>query len=45
MFIGDWKLNNMDEGDLYEMQQDGNYDMYSVKYVRDRKVKPDNQEI
>jgi hypothetical protein len=45
MFIGDWKFNNMNEGELYEMQRDGTYNLYSVKYdyLKDRKVVPDKQ--
>lgn len=45
MFIGDWKFNNMNEGELYEMQQDGTYNLSSVKYdyIKDKKVVPDKQ--
>ena len=32
MFIGDFKCNMMNEGKLYELQQDNTYSLYQVKY-------------
>jgi hypothetical protein len=31
-FIGEFKLNRMSEGKLYEMQKDKTYTLYQVKY-------------
>jgi len=37
-FIGEFKLNRMSEGKLYEMQEDNTYTLYQVKYdyVKDK---------
>jgi len=37
-FIGEFKLNRMSEGKLYEMQSDKTYTLYQVKYdyVKDK---------
>ena len=32
VFIGEFKLNRMSEGRLYEMQKDKTYTLYQVKY-------------
>jgi hypothetical protein len=32
VFIGEFKLNRMSEGKLYEMQKDNTYTLYQVKY-------------
>jgi hypothetical protein len=32
MFIGDWFRNRMNEGKLYELQQDNTYSLFQVKY-------------
>jgi hypothetical protein len=32
IFIGEWKCNRMEEGKMYELQQDNTYTLYEVKY-------------
>jgi hypothetical protein len=32
MFIGDWYRDCMNEGKLYELQQDNTYSLFQVKY-------------
>ena len=32
MFIGDWYRDMMNEGKLYELQQDNTYSLFLVKY-------------
>jgi hypothetical protein len=45
LFIGDWKFNRMNHGELYELQEDGTYNLYSVQYdyLKDKTVVPDRQ--
>lgn len=44
LFIGEWQLNRMHKGELYEMQPDSTYNLYSVQYdfEEDREVMPDD---
>ena len=41
VFIGEFKLNRMSEGKLYEMQKDNTYTLYQVKYdyLKDKNTK------
>jgi hypothetical protein len=44
VFIGEFKLNRMSEGKLYEMQKDNTYTLYQVKYdyLKDKDTVPNN---
>ena len=44
VFIGEFKLDKMSEGKLYEMQKDKTYTLYQVKYdyLKDKDTLPSN---
>ena len=41
MFIGDWYRDYMNEGKLYELQQDNTYSLFQVKYNPQADIKQD----
>ena len=36
IYIGGWKIGRETEGKMYELQEDGSYTLYNVKYNEDQ---------